>query len=232
MINRDEQKVICVLGMHRSGTSCLAGSLEEAGVYLGEVQRNNPYNKKGNCEHLKIMELHDDLFTENGGSWDNPPQQVVWSSKHKSLRDEIIREYKNVPLWGFKDPRVLFTLEGWFEVLPRIALVGTFRHPFAVARSLQERNKFPLEKGFQIWSVYNCRLLDHHSRQEFPIISFDLHQSIYKEKLGVLLPMLGLLYPPNEFLFFEDNLRHGQYDNVSLPVTIQNLYEKLLSLAI
>jgi hypothetical protein len=60
--------IISVLGMHRSGTSSLVGSLEEAGVFLGNVQRVNPNNPKGNLEHLKIMKLHDDLLAENGGS--------------------------------------------------------------------------------------------------------------------------------------------------------------------
>ncbi|HBM84618.1 MAG TPA: sulfotransferase family protein, partial [Halieaceae bacterium] len=30
------RRVIAILGMHRSGTSCLTGSLQEAGLELGE----------------------------------------------------------------------------------------------------------------------------------------------------------------------------------------------------
>jgi len=232
MENRVNQRVICILGMHRSGTSCLAGSLEEAGVYLGEVQRNNPYNLKGNCEHLKIMELHDDLFAANGGSWDNPPQKVIWSEQHRKLRDEILREYENVPLWGFKDPRALFTLDGWMEVLPGITLVGTFRHPLAVARSLERRNKFSLDKGMQVWEAYNRRLLDIYNRHEFPVISFDLGEDAYKQKLIDLLPMLGLSLAPDKFVFFEADLRHGQSEDFTLPLEIQNLYNRLLEIAI
>jgi len=218
--------------MHRSGTSCLAGSLEEAGVYLGEVQRNNPYNLKGNCEHLKIMELHDDLFAANGGSWDDPPQTVIWSQKHRNLRDEILREYENVPIWGFKDPRALFTLGGWMEVLPGITLAGTFRHPLAVARSLERRNKFTLEKGYKVWEAYNSRLLEVYGRHEFPVISFDVPEDVYKQKLVDLLPRLGLSLPPDKFVFFEADLRHGQSEVFSLPLDIQNLYNKLLEIAI
>jgi len=231
MLNSVEQRVICILGMHRSGTSCLAGSLEEAGVYLGDVQRNNPFNLKGNCEHLKIMELHDDLFVANSGSWDNPPQKVIWSEKHRCLRDEIIKEYDNVPLWGFKDPRALFTLDGWLEVLPNMTLVGTFRHPLAVARSLERRNKFTLEKGFQVWIAYNCRLLDIFLQHNFSLISFDLQEDAYKQKLTDLLPRLGLSLSPDKFGFFEADLRHGQNDAFQLPIDVKNLYDKLLEAA-
>lgn len=41
---------VLILGMHRSGTSCLAGSLQEAGLYLGEVNTAAPHNAKGNRE--------------------------------------------------------------------------------------------------------------------------------------------------------------------------------------
>lgn len=232
MFSRGEQRVICILGMHRSGTSCLAGSLEEAGVYLGDVQRKNPYNLKGNCEHLKIMELHDDLFATNGGSWDNPPQKVIWSEKHRDLRDQIISEYENISLWGFKDPRALFTLDGWLDVLPGISLVGTFRHPLAVARSLERRNKFTLEKGLRIWAVYNRRLLDFYERSQFPIISFDLQEETYKQKLADLLPLLGLSLVPDRFIFFEADLRNEQSEDFQLPDEIQKLYNRLLELAI
>ena len=47
--------VVLVLGMHRSGTSCLAGSLQQAGLELGDVFTSNPFNKKGNREHRDVM---------------------------------------------------------------------------------------------------------------------------------------------------------------------------------
>jgi len=107
-----KQKVICVLGMHRRGTRCLTGTLEEAGVFLGPISRKNDYNPKGNYENSKIMALHDDLLLTNGGSWDSPPRHVIWSERHKTIRDEIISDYEGTACWGFKDPRTLFSLEG------------------------------------------------------------------------------------------------------------------------
>jgi hypothetical protein len=231
MIHKSEHRVISILGMHRSGTSCLTGSLEEAGVYLGNVQRKNPYNLKGNCEHLKIMELHEDLFATNGGSWDNPPDNVKWLDKHRKLRDEIIREYETIPFWGFKDPRVLFALDGWMEVLPDISLIGTFRYPLATARSLERRNQFPLEKGFQIWLAYNTKLLEYYDKKAFPIISFDVDEDVYKHKLTELLPLLGLTAPQESFNFFAAELRNVVDKSYQLPGNVQNLYDRLQKVA-
>ena len=39
---------ICVVGMHRSGTSCLTGIMQRMGIELGEVFTENEFNKKGN----------------------------------------------------------------------------------------------------------------------------------------------------------------------------------------
>src|SRR5437588_7405424 len=136
---------ICILGMHRSGTSCLAGTLEEAGVFLGEILRRSRYNAKGNREHPRIMALHNHIFRANGGSWDSPPECMCWSPAHELKRDKIIQDFQGKSPWGFKDPRTLYTLDGWLRALPKLTLVGVVRHPLAVAQSLQHRNKLPIE---------------------------------------------------------------------------------------
>lgn len=220
-------RIISVLGMHRSGTSCLAGSLEAAGVFFGDVQRKNPFNLKGNRENLRIMELHDDLFAAHGGSWDAPPERVEWDDRHRRLRDQIIAGYAGSPLWGFKDPRALFVLEGWLEVLPTMEFVGTVRHPLAVARSLQHRNGFPLERGVEIWIRYNRRLLQYHERIGFPVVSFDLDEEPYRQTLVRVFEGLGLPTPGNATLFFEPELRTRAHTSMELSPEARDLYERL-----
>jgi hypothetical protein len=77
-------QAVLILGMHRSGASCLAGSLQEAGLYLGEVKTAAPHNAKGNRESRAIMALQDDLLRANGGDWDTPPEQVVWQPEYRA----------------------------------------------------------------------------------------------------------------------------------------------------
>ena len=61
-------QVIGVLGMHRSGTSCLTGTLEEAGVFLGEVVVQAKFNARGNRENRRIMDLHNAVLAAKGSS--------------------------------------------------------------------------------------------------------------------------------------------------------------------
>ena len=108
-------QVLTVLGMHRSGTSCLAGTLMECGVDFGEVSRKNNFNLKGNNENQQIMDLHEQLLADSGGSWKAPPAQVRWDTAHRQRRDAIIAQFraKHAARWGFKDPRTLLALDGW-----------------------------------------------------------------------------------------------------------------------
>ena len=90
-----QQRIIVILGMHRSGTSCLAGTLQEAGLYLGEVHTENPFNRKGNRENPSIMALHEDILAHSEGSWHQPPAGCHWLQQHIARRDTIIASYRN-----------------------------------------------------------------------------------------------------------------------------------------
>ena len=97
-----------ILGMHRSGTSCLAGMLECAGFNAGLVDEWNPDNRKGNREHLAVTPLNEAVLRINGGAWDNPPARVEVDDRQRREMDRIISdlEAQGRP-WFIKDPRIL-----------------------------------------------------------------------------------------------------------------------------
>ena len=73
-------RVITVLGMHRSGTSSLVGSLEEAGLPLGDVRdTGGDSNEKGHREPGELIALHDDVLITSGGAWHLPPAEARWN---------------------------------------------------------------------------------------------------------------------------------------------------------
>jgi hypothetical protein len=224
---------VCVLGMHRSGTSCLAGTLEEVGVFFGRVNRHSPDNTKGNREHPRIMALHTDLLLANWGKWHKPPEQVRWTEAHEGIRDQIIREFEGKSPWGFKDPRTLLTLDGWLDALPRLTLVGIFRHPLAVAHSLQHRNQFPLDKGLHLWTLYNQKLMDYFTRFQFPILSFDGPAETLRRRLSDLTEALSLPRPADAPTFFDPDLRHAEVEeDTPLAPPVRSLYEQLNRVAL
>jgi SAM-dependent methyltransferase len=227
-----EAAAVLLLGMHRSGTSCLAGCLEEAGLYLGAVNTKAPYNARGNRENRAIRELNDEVLEANGGAWDSPPQSVQWSTAQRQRRDAILAAYPVNGAWGFKEPRSLLTLDGWLEVLPAPRCVGTFRHPTAVAESLRQRNGFTLEKSYALWLAYNRRLLAYQARFGFPLICFDWEPTQYAQRLSEIAQKLGLPAADCGLHFFESGLRHHRKETDKiLPSEVQSLYDRLLEIA-
>lgn len=231
--SRADNQAIAVLGMHRSGTSSLAGCLEDTGVVLGEVAASNRNNPKGNRENRKVIALHKDILKSNGGSWDHPPQAVIWKPKQQKTRDRIIHGFASEPVWGFKDPRALLCLEGWLEALPKLICVGIFRHPLLVAQSLKRRNDFPLERALDLWMAYNDRLLRHHDQLDFPIISFDEEARQYIEKLRGLVDALNIGLDAEHIAFFSPELRHVTIEgDQQLPEACAQMYAELQRRAI
>jgi hypothetical protein len=221
-------RLVVILGMHRSGTSCLAGSLEEAGLHLGEVITSAPHNAKGNRENRRIMALHEDLLQGNGGTWRDPPEHIAWSAAQRAERDAIVTEYAGAGRWGFKDPRTLFTLDGWLEAHPNAQLVGVFRHPTAVARSLERRNRMPLGEGIALWTRYNARLLAYWKRCRFPLVSFDENEQALRHRMARVFERLELRVPEGGLQFFEPTLRHHQAGtDRDLPPAVQSVYDQL-----
>ena len=220
-----------MLGMHRSGTSSLAGCLQEYGLHLGEVVEQAPHNLRGNRESLLIREVNDRVLEHNSSAWDRPPAgAIVWDDAHRALRDRAVEAHATSDRpWGFKDPRTLFTLEFWQEGLPSLELVGTFRHPRAVAGSLTTRNGWDTSRGMELWLAYNRRLLALHMEQPFPLVSFDLPAADYATVITTTAQQLGLTdrsVPPG---FFTDDLRHqrGERDEGALPADVHEVHDAL-----
>jgi hypothetical protein len=225
---------ILVLGMHRSGTSCLAGSLQAAGLTLGEVNTDAPHNALGNRENLAVMDLNDKVLDANGGDWRHPPRRVVWP-------DSLIAEGKHLASsmaqgtpWGFKDPRTVLTLDGWLECLGDIQLAASFRHPLAVAQSLNRRDpELSIAEGLDIWRAYNERLLAVAERRLLRVISYDRRGDEYLESVVRLARALGLPDPDAAGRFYDIGLRHQEAANATVhSPQLASIYGRLQDLAL
>jgi hypothetical protein len=228
-------RCLTVLGMHRSGTSMLMGTLQEAGVYLGSVfSEGFEGNRKGLLEPRAVLFMQEDLLKANGGSWSEPPATLEWKNLHLAVRDLFVESRERQPLWGFKDPRTLFTLDGWRNVLPRLELVGIFRHPAAVAASLQRRNGFEIEKGLALWTRYNERLLAIHAATPFPVIEFHPSGAQLRLKLSAVLETLRLpdARRPDDLSFFEEGISRHDDSATELPAEVVALYRRLQDIAL
>lgn len=223
------KRILAILGMHRSGTSCLTGSLQKAGVFLGKHHTWNEHNKRGNRENQDIVNLHEGLLRANDGKWHLPPKTSDWPQRHIDRAKEILAEYRHADFWGFKDPRALFFIEGWQQLVPDIEFVGIYRHPVSVAESLHKRGEFPKDIALDLWHYCNNILLELYQQKPFPILSFDWDEETLHQRLAALQEELGLgAVPGKEDRFFTAQLRtNNDFEEMELPEKVTDLYQKL-----
>ena len=69
--------VVAILGMHRSGTSAVAGMLADHGLEFGQVRQRNRFNRRGNREIPELNELHEAILERSGGTWWRPAAEVA-----------------------------------------------------------------------------------------------------------------------------------------------------------
>ena len=135
-------------------------------------------------------------------------------------------------MWGFKDPRTLFTIEGWQAAGTGLRPVGVFRHPGAVAESLTARDGLTIDEGLDLWQRYNERLLHLHRRRPFPLLCFDEGADSWRGTLRWLTEELDLHTTRAVTEAFDDGLRHHQRgDDEMLPAAVGRTYEALLARA-
>ncbi|MFK8013586.1 MAG: hypothetical protein AB8B80_16225 [Marinicellaceae bacterium] len=232
------KQIIVILGMHRSGTSCLTGCLQQLGLNLGKVSEYNEYNLKGNREDDKIAILNENIMQTNGGSWRNPISVSKWSEEHIKRRDKILEEYFQLPSpIGIKDPRMLFTYQFWNETMMDLDFVGSFRHPMSVAQSLYARKNMRIEisQGLKLWCSYNSQLLLLQKQLGFNLVNFDLEANQYLNQVIKAAKKLNLNHEIKLIEFFDNNLRNQNIADIEIKNCTDEaleIYNQLLSISI
>src|SRR5262249_29151214 len=111
--------VVCIAGMHRSGTSMIAQLLNLCGLYLGEekdLMLKAADNPEGFWENLHFVDINEKILDALQGGWDIPPA-VTPSWESSALFDQfrheaaqLIKAMENHTPWGWKDPCNSLTL--------------------------------------------------------------------------------------------------------------------------
>ncbi len=159
-----ERQVVVVLGMHRSGTSAVAGCLQRMGVDFGpRMMPATADNPRGYYEHIDLVNLHDRLLLALGRSWDDTfPFPADWWLNEPATgryREEAVRilrrDFPGDAAWGLKDPRLCRLLPWWMPLWQATNSVPYFvivrRSPREVAASLNKREGFSAAKSYLLW---------------------------------------------------------------------------------
>ncbi len=261
-----KSRAICVLGMHRSGTSTVARMINLLGVYLGEeidiasptsknikeFQKRHPDNPTGFWEHRAIIDFHDRLLDRLESRWDaTVPLSESWHLSEEvmpfraELVDLVSKHFSGHKLWAWKDPRSNILLKLWKDVLGEFGIelscVFAVRNPLDVARSLNKRDGFPLDKGYGIWINYLMTALQETVDMPTAFVLYDNVLVDWEKELRKCSRKLQIGWPKSDRVlrakmhsFVRNDLCHSAsgindlYDN-NAPYPVIELYKEILN---
>lgn len=152
-----------VLGMHRSGTSSVAGALALLGatppLTLMPAKTENP---KGFWESEVIMGLNDEILAACGSAWNDWREldtRALESGAGRNLQSRaaqaLASEFGDADTIVLKDPRICRFYGFWRDVLQAQGyeplVVSPLRSPYEVAASLMARNTISQEDALRLW---------------------------------------------------------------------------------
>ena len=247
-----ESRAICILGMHRSGTSTITRAINLLGAYLGEEKDlipPAPDNPEGFWERGDVVALHDRILEKFLRLPDTvSPLPVGWHTSHlvqplkEELRQLIRDNFCHSELWAWKDPRTCLTFDLWKQLLSELSIkvccVFPIRNPLDVAKSLYKRNGMPIDKGLGFWMNHNLVALEACSDVQTVFVSYDRFVESWEPELRRIAETLYLDWlADGEDLkreidsFVQPGLRHNRSNPVdldSIPAQVRELYQLIL----
>ena len=220
--------VIFILGMHRSGTSCLAKCLSNMGLSF-VLDQLGPTKYSNHLEYGEIVSLNDQIL----GSWNQPilKRNIIMKKYFEWKVGKFLRgAHKGKSFVGIKDPRLLLTFPYWVKHIDNFKIIGIYRRPMEVVRSFSVRNKGYAhatdEQGLELWRISNMKLLELQKLYDFPILNFNLSKPNFGKRLQSICDTLELPFSRQVFeeTFAEKN-RHHSIEKI--PEGLRDLYGEL-----
>lgn len=166
---------IVVLGMYRSGTSCVARCVHELGAYFGPESEHFPadeFNKGGYFEILEMMKLNRKALAFFGmqhfriepipEDWQELPGANLLAEDLASI---LVKFFDRQDRWGWKEPQASVLLPVYRHVFATLNLEPTYvicvRSPLDVFGSQVTHSHLPAigEAGVGLWLQYTLTAL-------------------------------------------------------------------------
>ena len=159
--------IICLTGMHRSGTSLFSSYLQHCGINMGESMAAAGHgNKHGHFEDRDFLELHKTILKRHKKHmYKDPGELDILPEELDFAKQVVLNNCDKFSDWGWKDPRTSLFLDLWNEAAPETKFVFLYRNPYVVIDSLFRRRgeRFLYFKPLlaaDAWLLYNKKVLE------------------------------------------------------------------------
>jgi hypothetical protein len=233
---------VFVLGMARSGTSALTRLITLLGpshCVADDLIPPRHYNPLGFYESRSLQVFNHVLLSRwSADGWRDPRLPAGWQRERgvrllqPAARRMFAALHPTAP-WVFKDSSLNHLLPFWTEALgcrPDVVLI--YRHPAAVARSLERDARIPFERCVDIWERQNRAALANLRGLPVFIVGYDdlvEHPQRVAETLADWLRGRGYAVPAGAELMAGDSIdvahRHWRREpaDEQLPPPVKDL---------
>lgn len=229
------KKLIVVLGMHRSGTSVLARSLEAFRINLGSSApvKKGPDNPRGYWEDSDFVALNEEIFSYLKAEWFHLARLSaadLWKLESAGFFERaselLQKRVEKNPIYGLKDPRIPRLMPFWRRVFLQsgydVRYLCAVRHPLSVAESLKKRQNIAPQHSYFMWLLHTIEGLVGSA--DFPrlVVHYDRMIQDPHRELGRIARALDLEVDPeaaSEFVeeFLSEDLRHSSFGSADWP---------------
>lgn len=201
------RRALLVLGMHRSGTSALAGVSCALGVSPPKnLMLPNDDNPRGYWESLPLVRAHDEFLASVGSSWDDWKRlDSNWFGSQDAIffkdriRTILESEFDDSALFVVKDPRICRFLPLFIAVLVDMAIspvaIFALRNPLEVAFSLRRRNGFPIAKSIAIWLRHVLEAEQHSRAMPRHFVKYERLLKDWRVEMHLAGDSIGVIWP-------------------------------------
>ena len=242
------QRLLLLLGMHRSGTSALAGLLQSQGFLAPrDVPAADANNPSGYWEPQRIVACHTALMEQLHTSWDDPllVEEGLMGEKlpaniellEQALGQAFPHDAGQIPAVALiKDPRQCRLQLLWNALIAAhqidAAAVLILRDPMAVVQSLRRRDQLPINRSLLLWLQHTLEA-ERHTRH-LPRFVVTYEQLL--DNPEAVLQRCQQFWPEQTWTVtggfqIDRNLNHGALDQAG-PQPGQNAEPALLELAL
>lgn len=178
-------RCILVLGIHRSGSSAVAGVLHHLGVSMGpQLLGSHSSNPLGHFEDSEFVVLNEEII----GDWKNPNTSNIIENQQVQLKELVALRNKDF-LWGVKDLRLCITAKWIFPLLDDVRIIVVSRPLGASVGSLMVRDGLTRDEAQRIQLHY--RTASELLLQQCEIPIYNINYEALVSNPGYEVPQLA-----------------------------------------
>lgn len=207
MANSAIDTVVLVLGMHRSGTSAIARTLNLLGFGIPKTLiKSNSTNEKGHWESRRVARLNDKILAAGDLTWSDWRQGTIGqidAASREHFKSDIIQtlesEFEGHKKIVLKDPRISRLTPLYLDALDtmgaKVHPIIAFRNPLEVLSSLQKRNDIDPLDAVYLWLRYTLEAEEATRHMNRGFVHFETFLTDWSKVITRLIDSLAIECP-------------------------------------